>query len=73
MTESPMTGSKIEKPTKTGYTFNGYYLNKNGKGTQYVDKNGICINNIYANRTEDTTLYAYWTENLYTINYVLNE
>ena len=73
MTESPMTGSKIEKPTKTGYTFNGYYLNKNGKGTQYVDKNGICINNIYANRTEDTTLYAYWTENLYTINYVLND
>ena len=59
----------ITKPTKTGYTFAGYYTAVNGGGTQYVDANGMCINNLYAARTEDTDLYAKWN---YTVSYNAN-
>ncbi len=48
-------------PTKTGYTFHGYYTETRGKGTQYYDESGISIKTW----TEDdkNTLYAYWTQN----------
>ena len=71
MTASPMKGSKITIPTKTGYTFGGYYTATNGGGTMYVDANGVCKNNIYSNVAGNTTLYAKWTLNTYTISYNL--
>ena len=71
MTASPMSGSKITVPTKTGYTFGGYYTATNGGGTMYVDANGVCQNNIYSNVAGNTTLYAKWTLNTYTISYNL--
>lgn len=52
-------GYYITPPTKSGYKFLGYYTEKNGKGTQYVDKNGQFINNIYK-QAGNKTLYAYW-------------
>ncbi len=61
-------GYTITKPTKTGYTFQGYYTGTNGSGTKYVDANGGCINNLYAAVAADLTLYAYWKPNTYTLS-----
>ena len=58
-----LANSTITKPTKTGYTFKGYYTGTDGSGTQYVNENGLCVNNLYKARAADTTLYAYWTAN----------
>lgn len=57
-------GYTINKPTKTGYTFGGYFTETNGGGTQYTDTEGSFINNIYAT-TGNKTLYAKWTVNTY--------
>jgi len=59
-------GATITPPTRTGYTFGGYYTGTNGTGTQYVDAGGGTMNNIYANVAGNTTLYAKWTANSYT-------
>ena len=64
-----ITGSKITVPTKTGYTFGGYYTAENGGGTQYVNESGICVNSIYSNVAGNTTLYAKWTINKYYLVY----
>ena len=58
----------VNIPTRTGYTFEGYYLGD----VQYVDANGMCINNIYDNVPNDSTLVAKWTANTdasYTVRY----
>ena len=63
----PLTnGHTITKPSRTGYTFGGYYTGQNGTGTQYVNADGIFVNNIYMT-TGNRTLYAYWTPNKYKI------
>ena len=54
-------------PTKTGYTFGGYYISNNGGGTQYYTANGASAR--IWNIAENTTLYAKWTANQYTITY----
>ncbi len=59
-------GYTITKPTKTGYTFGGYYTSTGGSGTQYVDANGNFVNNIYQTAT-NRTLYAKWTPNTYKV------
>ena len=59
LTTCVTNGYYITRPTKTGYTFKGYYTEPNGAGTQYVTASGGFTNNIY--RTlGDRTLYAYW-------------
>ena len=61
----------ITVPTKTGYTFGGYYTGTNGSGDQIIAANGNVVasatgytdaskNWIYAN---DIELYAKWTAN----------
>ena len=52
-------GQNITVPTRTGYTFGGYWTGKNGTGTQYVNASGLAINNLYKT-TGDRTLYANW-------------
>lgn len=64
-------GHTITKPTKTGYTFGGYYTGTNGNGTQYVDATGTIVNNLYQT-TGNKTLYAKWTANTYTVKYDCN-
>ena len=61
----------ITKPGKTGYTFGGYYMDKDGKGTQYIDADGKIVST-GTTFTTDTTLYAKWTVNSYTIRYNAN-
>ena len=64
-------GESITCPTKVGYTFVGYYTGTNGSGTQYVNRDGWCVNNIYRT-VGNATLYAQWEINSYTINYDSN-
>ena len=59
-------GATITKPSKTGYTFGGYYTSTNGGGTNYVNADGLFINNIYAT-VGNKTLYAKWTANIYKV------
>lgn len=69
----------ITVPTKTGYTFGGYFTSTEGEGTQLIAANGNVNASvdgftsatkqwIYAN---GITLYAYWTAN--TINLTLDK
>ena len=58
----------ITVPLRIGYTFNGYFRKKNGVGDQYYDKSGKST--IRYNLTVvNPWLYAYWTVNVYKINY----
>ena len=57
-------------PTKSGYTFEGYYTEPDGGGKQYYDKNGY-IANIWT-ESEDKTLYAKWTPRIYTVTFDWN-
>ena len=55
----------ITVPTRTGYTFGGYYTEANGGGTQYYNADGSSANNW--NIAAATTLYAQWTANTYAV------
>ena len=57
----------IIKPTKTGYTFGGYYTATNGGGTQYCKADGTSAN--AWTETSVTKLYAKWTANKYTVKF----
>ena len=65
-------GQNITKPTRTGYTFGGYWTGKNGTGTMYVDSTGLTKNNLYTAVAGNTTLYAKWTGISYTVKYDAN-
>ena len=56
----------ITKPTRTGYTFNGYYDATSG-GTQYYKADGSSARTW--NKTSNSTLYAQWTAKQYSITY----
>ena len=55
----------ITPPTRTGYTFGGYYTEQNGGGTQYYDADGTSAH--VCELTGTVTLYAKWTANDYTV------
>ena len=55
----------ITVPTRTGYTFGGYYTSTGGGGTQYYTASGTSVRTW--DRTSATTLYAKWTANTYTV------
>ena len=54
----------ITKPTRTGYTFNGFYSATSG-GTQWYDANGNSVRTF--DLTSNTTWYAQWSINSYTL------
>ncbi len=64
-------------PTRTGYVFGGYYTEANGAGVQVVSAEGAWLSNAtgYTDAEgkwlvhENTTLYAKWTVNQYTLNF----
>ena len=58
-------------PTRTGYTFNGYFTGKNSTGTKYYNANGSSALNW--NIAQATTLYASWTANTYNVSYQGNK
>ena len=53
-------------PSRTGYTFNGYFDAASG-GNQYYKANGSSARTW--NKTANTTLYAQWTVNKYTVTF----
>ena len=57
----------IVLPNKTGYTFGGYYSEKNGGGTQYYTSMGASARTW--NIDGETTLYAKWTLNSHTLTW----
>ncbi|MBT8036274.1 MAG: InlB B-repeat-containing protein [Verrucomicrobiae bacterium] len=52
-------------PSRTGYTFGGYYSGTSGSGTQYYDGAMASANDWDV--ASATTLYAYWTAKTYTV------
>ena len=66
-TNQMTTGANaITKPTRTNYTFNGYYTGTNGSGVKYIDENGRLTSSASTtNFKGNGTLYAYWTLNYY--------
>ncbi len=65
-TTQKTSGAAITAPSKTGYTFGGYYANNTGTGTQYYT-NALASNHIWDVATNNTHIYAKWTANPYTI------
>ena len=55
-------------PTRTGYTFKGYYTSTGGSGTKYYNADGTSAKN-WDLTDSSKTLYAYWTANSYSITY----
>lgn len=74
-TYNTTTLTSITKPTKTNYTFGGYYTETGGNGTQIINADGNWLANkegfTDSNRksiiTENKTLYAHWTEIMYEV------
>ncbi len=54
----------LQPPTRTGYTFNGWWTAKTG-GTKVTDATKVT-------NASNHTLYARWTANEYTVTYGLN-
>lgn len=64
----------IRVPQKTGYTFDGYWTNKDGTGEQVIDYKGdVWDNTTYFNNTntknKEATIYAKWAKNTYKFVY----
>ena len=60
--------TSVTTPTRTGYTFSGYYTTVDDKGIQIIDSSGkITGSNIYT--AQNGTLYAHWEANTYSDNY----
>ena len=59
------TANPITKPSKTGYTFKGYYTKENGQGDQIINENGYITDKITSTTyTANTTLYAYYKDDI---------
>ena len=67
------SANPITKPTRTGYTFGGYYTGTGGSGTQLINASGN-ITSAFTNTyfSSAGTLYAKWTAVTYTISYNYN-
>jgi len=59
----------ITAPTRTGYTFQGYFTATTG-GTQYYSNTGASSRN--CNLTANTTLFARWAANTFTVSFNAN-
>ena len=76
---SSITGT-ITNPTKTGYTFKGWYSGENGIGSLVISANKQLQANVSSytgangvwSATENKTLYAGWTINSYTLTWNVN-
>jgi len=67
---NPIYGSSMPSasaPSKTGYTFGGYYTGTNGSGTQYYSSSMSSAR--YWDLTGNPTLYAKWAPYTYTVSY----
>ncbi len=59
------SANSITIPTKTGYSFKGYYTSTGGGGTKYIDENGKITSSANAsNFTSAGTLYAHFVDDI---------
>ena len=76
-TAESKTFSWTNVPTRTGYTFGGWYANNGGTGTKYTDSVTLTNTTKHSKTRSDLnssiTLYAKWTPIDYTISYTLND
>lgn len=59
--------TKITMPKKEHHEFFGYYTERNGEGKEIIDKEGYILSESYMTFQKDSTIYAYWKPNTYTI------
>lgn len=59
------TYGSLPVPTRTGYTFDGWYTSPSGKGTKVISSTTFKTDS-------NQMLYANWTANRYSISYVTN-
>ena len=59
--------STITRPSRAGYTFQGYYTAASG-GTQWIDGSGRITSNLTRENAGPRTLYAHWILNDYQID-----
>ncbi len=64
-TMGKLTGT-LPTASRTGYTFTGWYLNRPAEGSEPNPAVQVSDNTVY---TQDTTLYAGWRINQYTVTY----
>lgn len=57
----------VSIPIRKGYSFLGYYTEKNGKGTQIVDNKGNILDKKANYFASNATIYAHWKINTYTL------
>lgn len=63
------SGERIDKvtvPKRLGYDFNGYFTKKNGGGKEIINEKGK-ITAPNTQFTANATVYAYWTQQVYTM------
>jgi len=63
--------SNIAVPSRTGYTFYGYYTSTSGAGTYLFTSSGVYVYSTYS-YTTSITVYAYWVPITYSITYYPN-
>ena len=73
------SANSITVPTKTGYTFNGYYgyytEGDDSTAVQIISSAGHLVDNIvdwYDNAEDNSTMYAQWEANEYTVSFDAN-
>lgn len=75
-TQNDYSPTSVVAPTRSGYTFGGYYSEANDAGVQIVSAEGAWLSNAsgytdangnWLKSAENTTLYAHWTANTYTV------
>lgn len=75
---SDSSACSIRIPKKSGYTFDGYWTEKNQAGEEVVDATcAVCssvtrFNDDNTDSNHQTTVYAHWTDNEYSVIYKSN-
>ena len=75
------TKEGYEKPTRSGYTFGGYYTGVGGTGNQVITADGAYVNSAnglvsagkWINTGVAPTLYAKWTQSVALINQITTD
>jgi uncharacterized repeat protein (TIGR02543 family) len=63
--DAAMPTPNTTAPTRSGFTFNGYFSETNGSGNKYYNANMSSARNF--DLTSNTTLFASWTADTFTI------
>lgn len=81
LTYNSASHAAITNPTKTGYTFAGWWTGDNGTGTEVINTSGALqasVSNytgaggIWTRDNNSTTLYAKWTAKSFTVTWMVN-